>query len=151
LGVPAVPQADSQGNNMNHKFQYKVCKGQVVDLDWDRFRELHKGLPDGDYDLIQRPQISWDTEQMRKYFHGPVLKFVVEQFRGLGTSVSKSQAKEYLKAEFGPDVSVTGLCVAVSVSTSEYDFETYKEFLTSINAWCVECFNCELPPAEQVE
>lgn len=136
---------------MNHKFQFTICTKEIVGMDWNRFNTVRASLPNGEYELILRKQISWDTDQMRKYFHGPALGFIVDQFRRLGTSVSKSQAKEYLKGEFGPDVSVTGLCVVVSKSMSEYDFETWKEFLTAVNAWCVACFESELPPAEQVE
>lgn len=137
---------------MNHKFQYKICNGQMVDMDWERFRQLKSSQPDGEYEILVRKQVNWDTDQMRKYFHGPALGFIVDQFRRLGSSVSKSQAKEYLKCEFGPALDIAhGAIPSLPQSMSEYDFDTYKQFLTNVNAWCVECFECELPPAEQVE
>lgn len=137
---------------MNHKFQFTVCSTQIVDMDWSRFNTVRASLPDGEYELVMRKQISWDTDQMRKYFHGPALGFIVDQFRKLGTSVSKAQAKEYLKSEFGPDDEVNHPGIPnIPRSMSGYDFETWKLFLTNVNAWCVECFNCELPPAEQVD
>lgn len=137
---------------MGYKFQFKVISRQMIDMDWERFKELKGGLPDGDYELIVRKQISWDVAQMRKYFHGPALGFIVDQFRRLGSSVSKNQVKEYLKGEFGPDREVSHPNIpAMPESMANYDFETYKDFLTKVNCWCVECFQCELPPAEEVE
>lgn len=137
---------------MNHKFQYKVCKGQIIEMDWDRFKELHRGLPDGDYDLIQRKQIKWDTEAMRKFFHGPVRQFIVQEFRKQGASVSKEQVKEYLKGEFGPDVNpgVAGV-PSFPKSTADYTYEEYKELLMGTKVWCINTFDCELPSAEEVE
>ncbi len=137
---------------MNHKFQFRICKGVAIDMDWLRFKDVTVHLPDGDYDLIVRKQISWDVAQMRKYFHGPALGFIVDQFRRLGSSMSKNQIKEYLKSEFGPCSAIAHSSIPpMPDSMADYDFETYKKFLTDVNCWCVECFNCELPPAEEVE
>jgi hypothetical protein len=139
---------------MNQKFKFKIAQGQVIfdDATKQRRTDYVRSLPDGEYEDVIRPEIKWDTDRMRKYFHGPVLKFIVEQFKGLGCLYSKDQVKEYLKLQFGPTTeSKTGRMVIIPKSTSEYDFKTYTQFLKDINLWCIECFECELPPSDEVE
>ena len=142
---------------MNHKFQCKIYSGQMIDLDRDRFSQAIHAQKDGEYEIILRPKINWDVAQMRKYFHGPVLTFVQEQFKGVGCMYSKDQIKENFKYDFGPreEVPVEKLAmrntVGIAKSMAEYDFKTYTKFLNDINAWCIEAFQCELPTAEEVE
>ena len=50
---------------MNHKFSFKICSKQMVDMDWLRFNLVKNHLPDGDYEIIVRKQISWDTDPIR--------------------------------------------------------------------------------------
>ena len=136
-----------------NKFSYKCEKGAIFDLDWNDVKASMVQWEEGE--LIIRKKISWDTDQMRKYFHGPVLKFVVEQLKGCGHTYGKDEVKQYLKERFGGkqevSSSVTGKVFRIPASTAEYDFKKYTDFLNDINAWCIECFLCELPPAEQVE
>ncbi len=144
---------------MNHKFTFKVFNKQETDFDWVRFGQVKNALPDGDYELILREKPTWDTDQMRKYFHGPVLKFIQEQFKKCGYMFGKNDIKENLKSDFGPHVKMKADDHAkyfrnsggMVKSTSEYDFKTYTQFLNDINAWCIECFECGLPIAEEVD
>ena len=140
---------------MNSKFLFKKLSGTVQMDEATKLRrsELIRTLPDGDYEIIIRKAVKWDVAKMRKYFHGPVLGFIKEQFKGVGCMYSKEQIKDYLKTGFGPNndppAGLDG--VVMPKSTSEYDFDTYARFLKDINAWCIECFNCELPPSDEVE
>ncbi len=126
-----------------------MVAGIKTEFDFLRYGQTLKSLPDGDYELIIRKAIKWDTDKMRKYFHGPVLAFIQEQFKILGTVFGKDEIKLYLKSAFGPTKIVFGR--NMPMSTAEYDFETYKKFLVDINDWCIECFKCELPPSDEVE
>lgn len=135
---------------MNPKFKFIVTNGVVLMDDEVKARRTKyiRTLPDGIYEDIVRAEIKWDTDQMRKYFHGPVLKFVVEQFKVLGYAYGKEDVKHYLK-------DLCGLRTAnkfnMLKSTSEYDFKTYVKFLNDINAWCITIFECELPPSDEVD
>ena len=137
---------------MINKFPFKV-ENKIMVMDWTKFRLLTANLnPLKEYELIVREKPRWDTDQMRKYFHGPVLKFIQEQFKVLGHIYGKDEIKELLKGLFGSK-KVLGIAKGIWVckSTAEYDFKTYTQFLKDINAWCIECFECELPLAEEVE
>lgn len=134
---------------MNYKFKMKMVGGEPVDFDCIRYMRTKKALPDGDYELIIRKAIKWDTGRMNRYFHGPVLTFIMEQFKTCGTVFGKDEIKQYLKGAFGKTETVFGRNMLMS--TAGYDFDTYTKFLNDINDWSVECFKCELPPAEQVD
>ncbi len=134
---------------MNYKLPFKMSNHQTLEFDQIGFLEIKSSLPDGEYEMIIRPKMRWDTDQMRKYFHGPVLGFVVDQFKVLGHVYTKEDIKQYLKMSFGKTEIVCGN--AMPKSMSEYDFKTYTKFLNDINDWCIDIFECELPCAEQIE
>jgi hypothetical protein len=142
-------------HNMNHKFQFNKLNGkvQIDEATSKRRTELISSLPDGDYEIIIRKQVKWDVDKMRKYFHGPVLGFIVEQFKITGNIFGKNEVKMMLKGLFGKSKDVkTGVhTTVVPCSASEYTFADYAKFLKDINAWCIECFQCELPPSNEVE
>jgi hypothetical protein len=122
--------------------------------DPERLALLKGRLKEGvDYEMVIREKPRWDTDAMRKYFHGPVLKFVNEQFKGVGCIYSKDELKSFLKASFGPyqDVPTGKVKIHIPKSTSEYDFKTYTQFLKDIDSWCMDCFGAGLPLAEEVE
>ena len=129
-----------------NKFPVQVASGQMIGFDKDRFTQMLRTAKDGDYEILFRKKVDWNTDQMRKYFHGPVLEFIREQFKVLGSLYSKGQVKEFLKSEYGDKDKMS-----VPLSTSAYDRDRYIKFLKDINLWCIECFECELPPSEEVE
>lgn len=134
----------------NHKFPFKIIYGRMVEYDRERFAQVVRGLKDGEYEMVLRKKIKWDTNQMRKYFHKVVLDFVVEQFKQTGNIYSRDEIKQFLKERFGKRKMVTENW-NIPCSTADYDFATYTKFINDINDWCIECFQCELPPAEQVD
>lgn len=138
---------------MIHKFKFTKLSGTIIMADAVRERRsaLLRSLGDGDYEILIRPELKWDTDQMRKYFHGPVLKFIVEQFKVLGHIYTRDEIKECMKRLFGPGQFVKELNTHIPKSTAEYDFATYTKFLKDINDWCIEVFQFELPTAEEVE
>ena len=139
---------------MNHKFKFRIFSRQMLDLDNARFKQVCRGLPDGDYELILRPAMNWDTDQMRKYFHGPVLKHFMDGYRNLGINISKPDMKHELKYRYGVAVDkvvATGKYMSELKSTSEYTKDEYKELLKGANLLSIDHLECELPPSEQVE
>jgi len=136
-----------------YKFPMTIFKGQVTKFDLARYQSTRKLLADGEWEILIRRKISWDTDQMRKYFHGPVLEMVRDCERAQGRSTSKEQIKIELKTLYGPveDKVIGTKTIKVLKSTGDYTRAEYKEFLKDINAFCVENYQCELPPAEQVE
>lgn len=111
------------------------------------------GLKDGDYEILVRPKIDWNTSRMNRYFHGPVLGFIREQFKTLGHLYSKDQIKDMLKHEHGEkELHVLGKKQQwMPKSTSCYDRDVWTKFLHDTNLWSIVCFSCELPPSDQIE
>lgn len=144
---------------MIQKFLFKKVTGCVL-MDGKvakRRTEYISSLKDGEYEIVIRPVVKWDVARMRKYWHGPVLAFIQEQFKVVGCMYSKDQIKEYLKTAYGPknDLIRTKdggvITIFMEKSCSEYDFATYTKFLKDINAWSIECFGYELPASDEVE
>ena len=133
------------------KFKFKKLSGVVIMDDQVRQRrtDLLNSLADGDYEILIRPEIRWDVSQMRKYFHGPVIGFIMNEFKKLGHVYTKDEIKEYLKGSFGPKKEMQGEWFPKS--TSAYDFDTYRDFLKNINDWSISVFGYELPSPEEVE
>lgn len=138
------------------KFSVTIKDGQMT-MDAEtkaRWTKATRQSKDGFYDVLLRPQICWDTDAMRRFFHGPCLKFLVEQFKGLGHVTSKDEAKHWVKSKFGPTKDVklgVGSTMTVPKSTAEWDFETYKGVLRNLDEWCMNYLNCNLPTAEEIE
>lgn len=127
------------------KLRIKITNGQM-ELDRQSLSTHLATMKDGPYDLIIRPEIKWDVDKMRKYFHGPVINFVKSMFHEIGHGYSKNQVKEYMKSEHGKTDKM-----GLPASTSTYTFEDYKKFLNDINVWCIECFKIGIPPSEGEE
>lgn len=142
---------------IRNKFRYKVVNGAIYEFDWAALKLSMAQFEEGE--IIVRKKIDWDTDQMRRYFHGPVLRFIQEQFKGVGYIFSKDQIKENLKMDFGPKMYIDETMyekafrnsAGVPKSTAEYDFDTYRDLLKDIDAWCIDCFQSGLPEPEQVE
>ncbi len=107
----------------------------------------------GNGELIDREEIRWDTDQMRKFFHGPVLEMIEGIERNAGNTDGKAQIKADFKALYGPWVErkIGKKIIQTLKSTGDYTFDEYCKFLKDINAFCMENYQCEIPPAEQVE
>ena len=90
---------------------------------------------------------------MRKYFHGPVRAFILEELRKKPFLTTADQLKRDLKQLFGPKVNRVSLSGSIEEpkSTGDYTFKEYLDFLNRINEWCIEKLGYELPPAEKVE
>ncbi len=107
-------------------------------------------IPEGeDWELIFRKKIRWDIGRMRKFFEGPVVDFVKNQFAELGHAYSKPEIRQFLKLKFlGTVVSDP---IWTPISTTTLDFEKFKNFLSDIDAFCKDTFHCGLPEAENVD
>ncbi len=134
------------------KWQFQTVNRVIIGLDWTQLKcammEYERG------EILIRKEISWDTDQMRKFFHGPVRAFILEELRKTGLLMTAGQLKDDFKLMYGPKVSrknLSGQMVEEPKSTSDYTFDDYLEFLNSINLWCVQNLGFEYPPAEKVE
>lgn len=134
------------------KFKYQTVEGETVGLDWAEFGIALTQYKRGE--IIIRKEINWDVAQMRKYFHGPVRAFILEELRKKPFLTTVEQLKYDFKLMYGPKfsrVSISGKTIEEPKSTADYTFDEYLAFLNRINEWCMENLHCELPPAEQVE
>ena len=145
---------------MTPKFRFKILQHQVIfdDATKQRRTDYIRSLPDGEYEDIVRPEIKWDTVAMQKYFHGPVRKFFVDGYRHYGINKTRDEVKKELKEKYGPKEEKeyelpSGKIVKkwVLKSTSEYNFEEYKELLVGANLTAIDEFEQELPPSDEVE
>ena len=138
---------------MIYKFPLTIFKGQVTKFDHDRYLQTRKNLPDGEWEVLIRKVIKWDTDQMRKFFHGPVLEMIEGIERNAGNTDGKAQIKADFKALYGPWVErkIGKKIIQTLKSTGKYTFAEYKKFLKDINAFCIENYDCELLPAEEVD
>ena len=139
---------------MNHKFPFRIFCHQLLDLDNMRFKQVSGSLPDGDYELILRPKTLWNTEQMRKYFHGPVRKHFVDGYRNLGINKTADNVKRDIKDKYGSQEDKklpNGKIVRELKSTGDYTREDYIELLKGANLLSIDHLECELPPAEMVD
>ena len=133
------------------KFQFKCSEHQVIDMAWTEFK--HAMLKTGEGEILVRKKIDWDYAQMRKYLHGPVTKFMIEQFAGIGTAFTTAGMHKWLRDEFLPGIpkTVGGKLIPQPVSSESIGRDGYTTWLKNINNWCKDNFNCELPAIEEVE
>jgi hypothetical protein len=132
---------------MKHKFSFKMKNKTMIDFDRTRFAMAQGQLKeDTEYELVIRLKPKWDVEGMRKYFHGPVRKFVKARFHSDGYHYSVDEVKEYFKYKYGKKDDK-----GVPISTSHYDYEMYCQFLSDIKNWVRVSFKCELPERDEVE
>jgi hypothetical protein len=94
-------------------------------------------------ELIFRKKIRWDIGQMRKFFEGPVCKFVKNCFAERGNSYGKEDVRRFLKQKYLG--CIEGDPLNTPVSTTSLDFEGWKEFLKDIDGYCMDNFQCGLP------
>ena len=136
-----------------YKFKMKMFKGEPIEFDLKRWQATRRGLPNGDYEIIIRQAKEWDTERMRKYLHGPALKHVRDCERESGSSKSVQIIKHELKLLYGPrEESKIGAKVVQKLkSTNDYTRAEYIQFLSDVDAFCKDEYQCGLPPAEEVE
>ena len=116
-------------------------------MDWDELKVSMRQFSDGE--IIVREKIEWNTENMRKFLHGPVIRFLREQFKEKGTIKSKDDVKNWVKDEFLERVRENGfsfLRPTASLSRAEYIV-----LLKDIDAWCQEWFGCGIPEPEKIE
>lgn len=107
-------------------------------------------IPEGEeMELIFRKKIRWDIGRMRKFFEGPVVDFVKNQFNELGHSYGKPDIRQFLKAKFLG--TVVGDPIWTPISTTTLDFEKWKGFLKDIDGYCMDTFSCGLPEPESVD
>jgi len=138
---------------MNHKFPFRIFSHQLLDLDNARFKQVSGGLPNGDYELIIRPKPNWNTEQMRKFFHGPVRDFIRAKERESGSVKSREEVKSDLKLIYGPrvDKKIGDKVVQVCKSTGDFTYKEYTQFLKDIDAFCQHNYEEGLPLCEEVD
>lgn len=131
-----------------HKFNVMITAGQMHMDDNVRARmtRVTRGTKDGPHELLLREEVKWDTDQMRKYFHVLCKKFFKPIFKQKGTPYGEREIKAFFKYKYGP-VDDMG----VPESTSTYDFKTYTDFISDLNAWSIEHFECELPAHTEIE
>ncbi len=107
-------------------------------------------IPDGkQMELIYREKILWDIARMRKFFEGPVIDFIKNQFNELGHAYSKPEIRHFLKLKFLGTTEDDPL--GIPISTTTLDFKKFTAFLKDIDNWCKDLFGCGLPEPESVD
>ena len=135
-----------------NKWQYQTVEKVIIGLDWTQLKYAMMEHERGE--ILIRKEIDWDVGQMRKFFHGPVRAFILEELRKNAFITTADQLKDDFKQMFGPKVSrknLEGKMIEEPKSTSDYTFDEYLNFLNRINEWCVDKLGYEFPPAEKVE
>ena len=132
---------------MNYKFPFTMQNKTMINFDRTKFAMTQATLKEEtEYELVIRLKPKWDVEGMRKYFHGPVRKFIKSRFHSDGNHYSVDEIKEYFKYKYGKKDAL-----GVPISTSHYDYEMYVQFLSDIKAWVRENLKAELPERDDVE
>ena len=139
---------------MIYKFLLTKSNGQVTAFDHARYVETRKNLPDGEYEILIKPKSRWDTERMRKYFHGPVLELIEKEERRQGRATSQEQLRSEIKLLYGPwedvEKGIGGKPLRQLKSMRYYDQNDYKKLLSDVKAFIREHYHCEMPTDEQV-
>ena len=123
-------------------------------MDWDKFKRAIASCNHVEYEIILRKKPSYNVEQMRKYFHGPVRSFIKKELNNYGQVLDVNEIKEDLKEKFGPKVdhkTLFGVVIQVPKSMAHYTRDEYKQFLKDISDWCKDALHCDLPASEEVE
>ena len=107
----------------------------------------------GEGEIVIRKKIKWDTAQMRKYVHGPITVFMIEQFAVLGVAYSRTGMHKWLRDEFLPGTpkEIGGKLIPQPVSSENLGEVGYCKWINDINEWAMDNFGCGIPPAEKVE
>lgn len=136
---------------MNHKFGYEIVSRQIINLDWDRLKEVMKTHRHGE--IVVRDKIEWNYDQMRKFLHGPVTEFMIAMFKQHnGMVFTNKEMHKWLRDSFlpGEPEEVAGKLIPQPVSSETIGKAGYIKWLKDINEWCQDAWQCDLPPAEEV-
>ena len=140
---------------IRNKFQFKTISN-IIQMDWEELKMSMLEMGFGE--VIVREPIEWNTEQMRKYFHGPIRKYFVQEWRNLGVNKTVDDVKYELKKQYGArqDKSVTlkdGRTIIVEElkSTGRYDKKDYKELLLGANIEAIDKFGRGIPEPDKIE
>jgi len=134
------------------KFSFKSEAYHIVDVDWIGLKKAMLQIKNGE--VLVRKRIEWDYDQMRKYLHGPVTKFMIEQFKSnCGIVYTNAGMHRWLRDEFLPGTpkEIGGKLVPNPVSSESIGRDGYVEWLNNINHWCMDTWQVQLPPPEKVE
>ena len=101
--------------------------------------------PEDRLEMIIRREIKWDVTQMRKYFEGPVLKFIANLYVEHKSPVGRGILREALKGKF------IGFDGILPISSTVLDYEGFKQFLMDINTWCIAEFHIGLPEPDNCD
>jgi hypothetical protein len=136
------------------KFAFTVTNGTILmdDKTKQRRTDYMKTLKDGEYEDVIRPEIKWDTAQMRKYFH-LIMKFIRIECQKQGHVTTEAQLKLDFKEMFGPKVTKKTLLGVqeVPISTTLYDVEIYRQLITDVKAWCEDKMHFGIPDKDEIE
>ncbi len=137
---------------MNHKFGYEVVSRQIINFDYDRLKEAMMAHRHGE--VLVRDKIEWDIKAMRGFIHGAVTEFMIAMFKQQnGIVFTIKGMHKWLRDEFLPGTpkEVAGCLIPQPVSSELIGETAYHKWLSDINDWCMDAWQCDLPPAESVE
>ncbi len=135
-----------------NKFKFQTVEGTITGIEWAEFKQAMVQFERGE--ILIREEVEWDTDQMRKYFHGPVRAFILEELRKTGFNTTADQIKFDLKQMYGPKynrVGLNGKTTTEPKSMADYSEKEYCDILNRTDEWCMDKLGCGLPPAESVE
>ena len=138
---------------IRNKFKGQYVGG-MLQADWN-FDDLKMTMRElGSFELVARKPIEWNVDQMRKFVHGPVTKFMIQQHKNRGEVYTIPQMHQKLRDDFLPYEEVktsTNRIIVRPVSSESIGRDGYKQWLTDINDFCMAELNCELPTADEIE
>ncbi len=135
-----------------NKWQYKTVNRTVQDMDWDEFKLAMLDFEEGE--ILLRKKIEWDVEQMRNFVHGPITNFMIAMFKQQNRmTFTVKEMHRWLRESFLPGTSkeVGGVLIPQPVSSELLGYDGYHQWINNMNDWCQDAWQCDLPPAEQVE
>ncbi len=107
-------------------------------------------------EIIIREAPDWTTDQMKKYFEGPVVSFVQDCYAHRGIALGEGVIREGLKAKFIGWTEPNVFGQRFALSRTELDKpkdgkssrERWIKFLKDISDYCKDEFHLELPSAD---
>ena len=134
------------------KFQYKTFRKTIIEIDWAELKLAMAEHENGE--VLVREQMEWNVEQMRKYLHGPATKFFIAMFKQHnGIVFTTPEMHRWLRDAFldGKWKKVGSKTVYCPISSESLGRKGYHKWIKDMNEYCMDAWQCELPPAEQVE
>jgi len=133
---------------IRNKFKGKYIGG-ILQADWN-FDDLKLTMREYDeFEVIIRKPIDWNVDNMRKFFHGPVIDFLRSQLRNFGIVLTKDECKVWVKEQFLDRQEQNG--ISFLRSTAALNRDEYKTLLKDINEFCMDRFGCGLPEADKID